>query len=67
MGLGGIFFKCNDPAKMNEWYSKNIGLQTDDYGTSFEWRKADDEGKKGFTTWSPFPADIQYFEPQNEF
>ncbi|WP_299580602.1 hypothetical protein [Mucilaginibacter sp.] len=42
-------------------------MQTDDYGTTFEWHKADDEGKKGFTIWSLFPAGTQHFEPQNEF
>lgn len=65
-GLGGIFFKCNDPEKMNEWYSKNLGFQTDAYGTSFEWRHADNVNKKGFSVWSPFPADTKYFEPSKK-
>ena len=30
-GLGGVFFKCIDPKSMNEWYSKNLGLQTSDW------------------------------------
>lgn len=62
-GIGGIFFKCKDPAKMKEWYSKNLGLQTDAYGTSFEWRQGADPDKKGFTQWSPFQETTKYFDP----
>ena len=25
-GIGGIFFKCDGPKKMNEWYEKNLGI-----------------------------------------
>ncbi len=25
-GIGGIFFKCEDPKQMNDWYAKNLGL-----------------------------------------
>ena len=62
-GLGGVFFKCDDPKTMNEWYAKNLGLATSEYGTTFEWREADDPSKKGSTTWSAFPQDTQYFNP----
>jgi hypothetical protein len=36
--VGGTFFKCEDPKKMNDWYSKNLGLVTNDYGSLFEFR-----------------------------
>jgi len=65
-GIGGIFFKCKDPNKMKEWYNKNLGMQTDDYGTSFEWRQADDPDKKGYTPWSPFPETTKYIEPSKK-
>jgi len=61
--IGGIFFKCSDPDKMKKWYSKHLGLSTDKYGTSFEWRQADDPSKKGFLQWSPFKNDTTYFDP----
>lgn len=38
-------------------------MQTDSYGTNFEWRQAEDSNQKGFTQWSPFKEDTQYFEP----
>jgi len=62
-GLGGVFFKCDNPKAMNEWYAKNLGLPTSDYGTTFEWREAGDPSKKGSTTWSTFPQDTKYFNP----
>ncbi len=65
-GIGGIFFKCKDPEKMKEWYNKNLGLKTDEYGTSFEWRLGDDPTKKGFTQWSPFPENTKYIEPSTK-
>ena len=52
--LGGIFFKCKDPDKVKEWYSKHLGFNIDKYGTTFEWRQSDEQPKKGFTVWSPF-------------
>lgn len=65
-GIGGIFFKCKDPAKMKEWYSKHLGLNTDEYGTSFEWHQGEDSTKKGFTQWSPFSDKTKYFEPSQK-
>ena len=62
-GLGGIFFKCNDPKSMNEWYAKNLGLPMSDYGATFDWREDEDSSKKGSTTWSSFPKDTKYFQP----
>jgi len=61
--LGGIFFKCNDPAAIREWYNKHLGLNTDQYGTTFEWRHTDEPDKKGYNVWSTFPNDTKYFEP----
>jgi hypothetical protein len=61
--LGGIFFKCRNPELIREWYSKHLGIQADQYGTSFEWRKSESPEEKGFTAWSPLGEDTKYFEP----
>lgn len=65
-GIGGIFFKCKDPEKMKDWYSKNLGLQTDKYGTSFEWRQADFPERKGYTAWNTFSETTNYLEPSKK-
>ena len=62
-GIGGIFFKCKDPKKMREWYKNNLGLNTNQYGSVFEWYQGADSTKKGFTQWSPFSEKTKYFEP----
>lgn len=48
---------------MKEWYKTHLGLDTDQYGTTFEWRQADDPNQKGFTQWSPFSEKTKYFDP----
>lgn len=65
-GIGGIFFKCKDPAKVREWYSKHLGLNTNQYGAVFEWFQGADSTKKGFTQWSPFRETTKYFEPSTK-
>ena len=65
-GIGGIFFKCKDPSALKAWYRENLGLDTDEWGTNFEWRQAHDPVKKGFTQWSPFSAATRYFEPSEK-
>lgn len=62
-GIGGVFFKAKNPAKLGEWYKKHLGLPVDPNwgGCSFEWLDKDDAEKSGSTVWSPFAADTKYF------
>jgi predicted enzyme related to lactoylglutathione lyase len=62
-GIGGIFFKSKDPARLKDWYRTHLGLDTDKYGTAFEWRQGADPSQKGFLQWSPFAETTKYFEP----
>ncbi|MEN2282653.1 VOC family protein [Algoriphagus sp. SE2] len=64
--IGGIFFKVKDPTKTKDWYKKHLGLQTDDYGTTFEWRSSENPNQKGFTQWSPMKDDTTYFKPSDK-
>ncbi len=67
-GIGGIFFKTTDPKQTKEWYSKNLGMKTDDYGTMFEFRTSENPEQKAYLQWSPFSEKTKYFEPsQKEF
>jgi predicted enzyme related to lactoylglutathione lyase len=65
-GLGGVFFKCKDPDAQKNWYNTHLGLHTDAYGTTFEWRKSDKVEEKGFTQWSPMAAETTYFAPSEK-
>ena len=65
-GIGGIFFISEYPGKIKMWYKKHLGLDTDQYGTSFEWRQADDPNRKGFSQWSPFNSATKYFNPSDK-
>ena len=65
-GLGGIFFKCKDPKEMKEWYKTHLGMDTTEYGATFEWKEAEDSTKNGSTHWSPFSETTKYFEPSTK-
>jgi predicted enzyme related to lactoylglutathione lyase len=64
-GIGGIFFKCENPQLVKDWYSANLGLVTDEYGSLFEFRNTDDN-QKNYLQWSPFDAGTTYFKPSEK-
>lgn len=65
-GIGGIFFKCEDPDKMKAWYGKHLGIETDQYGGLFKWRDLEDKEKVCTTAWSPFAKDTNYYDPSKK-
>jgi predicted enzyme related to lactoylglutathione lyase len=68
IGIGGIFFKSKNPKDQRDWYSKNLGFKTDDYGSLFEFRDVENPEKKGQLQWSPFGENTTYFQPsEREF
>ena len=63
-GIGGIFFKAEDPKKLQAWYQEHLGIMPDKDGyVSFHWREANNPERIGYTVWSPFPRDTKYFDP----
>ena len=65
-GIGGIFFKCEDPNKMKAWYGKHLGIESDQYGGLFKWRDHEDKEKVCTTAWSPFAKDTNYYDPSQK-
>jgi predicted enzyme related to lactoylglutathione lyase len=65
-GVGGIFFKAEDPGKQYEWYEKHLGIaaESDGSGAMFHWRQAENPKEKGMTVWSIFPWESPYFGPE---
>ena len=54
-GLGGIFFKSDNPAKMKEWYKKHL-----DIGPTFRLRDLA-SNKETYTAWSPLDNNDKFF------
>lgn len=63
-GIGGIFFKAQDPKALGAWYKRHLGIDVLDWGgAAFQWKTADNPEGVGTTIWSPFAADTTYFGP----
>jgi len=63
-GIGGIFFKAADKAKLLDWYRDHLGVDVQEWGgATFEWREATDGNAKGQTVWTVFKQDSKYFAP----
>jgi catechol 2,3-dioxygenase-like lactoylglutathione lyase family enzyme len=57
-GIGGIFFKSQNPKALAAWYEQHLGITPGwEHGALFKW-----DGPGG-TVWSPFSAETKYFEP----
>ena len=62
LGIGGVFFKSQDPKHLAAWYGTWLGLEIDPSfgGTSFHPSQLPD---KAYTVWSPFKESTTYFDP----
>jgi predicted enzyme related to lactoylglutathione lyase len=49
-GIGGVFFRANDPAALTDWYEKHLGIN------GMKWTQ-----QQGPTAFVPFSADTDYF------
>lgn len=65
-GIGGIFFFSEDPGKSKEWYAKNLGLEVNDWGSTFEFRNANRPEEINYLQWSPFKQGSEYFAPSKK-
>jgi len=51
-GIGGVFFRAENPAQLRAWYQQYLGLEMDSVGTIFQ----DRETGPGYTLWAPFDS-----------
>jgi len=69
LGIGGIFFKANDPEKLAAWYQEHLGLDVEEYG-GVTFREEAGGGsapkRQSYATWAPFAADTEYFAPSEK-
>jgi predicted enzyme related to lactoylglutathione lyase len=63
-GIGGIFFTASDPAALQAWYKKHLGIDVQEWGgTAFVWADENGNAKKGTTIWSIGAAATNHFAP----
>jgi len=65
-GIGGIFFFSENPEETKEWYAQNLGLETNQWGASFESRNARRPEEINYLQWSPFKKGSEYFAPSKK-
>jgi len=65
-GIGGIFFFSDNPEETKEWYAKNLGLEINEWGSSFEFRNANRADEINYLQWSPFKKGSEYFAPSKK-
>jgi predicted enzyme related to lactoylglutathione lyase len=57
VGIGGLFFRSEDPERLAQWYQTHFGISV--VPTSYEqepWRQ-----EAGITVFAPFKKDTTYF------
>ena len=63
-GIGGVFIKAKDPAKLHAWYKSHLGIDVQDWGgTSFRWGDSADDPANAKTVW--FVSDGSNFKPSD--
>ncbi|MFL6727521.1 MAG: VOC family protein [Sphingomicrobium sp.] len=58
-GIGGLFFRAQDPDALKRWYCEHLGVGCGDYG---HWAQ-----QAGDTVFAPFAADTDYFPADKQW
>ena len=58
-GIGGFFFRAQDPEAMRAWYAEHLGVGSAPYGS---W-----ETQAGPSVFAPFAADTDYFAADRQW
>jgi predicted enzyme related to lactoylglutathione lyase len=66
-GIGGIFFFSDDPEATKDWYTKNLGIEINEWGTSsFDSRNIKNPDEINSLQWCPFKTGSTYFAPSKK-
>lgn len=63
IGIGGVFFKAENPKRLAEWYEKHLGIN---FGGKVYADFQFQEKEAGWTAFSLFDRDTKYFEPSEK-
>jgi catechol 2,3-dioxygenase-like lactoylglutathione lyase family enzyme len=65
-GIGGVFFRSQDPEGLSRWYEEHLSFPDSIEGsTIFRWREVDPE-REAITVWGAFNSDTDYFGPSGQ-
>lgn len=59
-GLGGVFYKVEDPERTKLWYQETLGLGGE-WGIMFPWKA--EASSEAYSLLSAFKASTDYFDP----
>ena len=63
-GIGGVFIKAKDPAKLRAWYKTHLGIDVQTWGgATFRWGDSSDTPANAKTAW--FIGDGSNFKPSD--
>lgn len=66
-GIGGVFFYSDNLDETKEWYTKNLGIEFNDWGSSgFESRNIKRPDEINSLQWKPFEKGDDYFSPSKK-
>lgn len=66
-GIGGIFFYSENLKDTKEWYTKNLGIEINDWGaSSFESRNLNRPDEINSLQWCPFKKESNHFSPSKK-
>jgi predicted enzyme related to lactoylglutathione lyase len=65
-GIGGIFFFADNPQETKDWYAKNLGLDVNEWGATFQSKNLDDSDQVDSLQWSVFKSGDEYFQPSKK-
>lgn len=63
-GIGGVFFKCQEPEKLAGWYRDCLGVNISfQHGAVFSWPEGQSPERPGSTTLGFFSLGSDYMSP----
>lgn len=61
-GIGGLFFRADDPGALAIWYRTHLGVGTDEATDEWVWQQ-----QAGPTAFSPFDRESDYFPADRQW
>ncbi|MDX1960490.1 MAG: VOC family protein [Leptospiraceae bacterium] len=62
-GIGGVFFKTENPKELSNWYKEHLGLTLEEWGGGLINWENDQKKDNGISVWSVAPKDTKWFQP----